>query len=76
MGLTLKELADKMGLPYSGKSEIRLNHVCAIENLDPGGVAFVNNPQELGDLPTPAGVFDSRQKNIEKVSTLIDGAII
>jgi len=76
MKLTLKTLAEKLGLTYSGKADISLDHICAIENLDDGGVAFVNSPQELSDLPTPTGVFDSRQKSIENISVQMDAAII
>lgn len=76
MGFTLKTLAEKLGLAYSGKADLPLDHICAIETLDDGGVAFINNPSELGDLPTPSGVFDSRQKSISQVSTEIRGAIV
>ncbi|NQU64935.1 MAG: hypothetical protein HQ517_11745, partial [SAR324 cluster bacterium] len=76
MNLTLKTLAEELGLTYSGKAEIGLDHICAIENLDNGGVAFINNPQELGDLPTPSGIFDSRQKSIKGISGQLNGAII
>ena len=76
MRITLKTLAEKLGLTYSGKAGLNLDHICAIETLDNGGVAFVNSPQELSDLPTPTGIFDSRQKSIESISAQMDGAII
>jgi len=76
MTFTLEELAQKLGLDYSGQGDIKLDHVCAIDALDSGGVAFINNPKELSDLPTPAGVFDARQKKISIISSEILGAII
>lgn len=76
MRLTLRTLAETLGLSYSGKADINLDHICAIESLDDGGVAFINNPQELSDLPTPPGIFDSRQKSIEGISGQMKGAII
>ncbi len=76
MGFTLKTLSKKLGLVYSGKADISLDHVCPIDMFDNGGVAFINNPNELSDLPTPSGVFDSRQKNISHISSEVSGAII
>ncbi len=76
MPYTLKTLADKLELAYSGNADAPLDHICAIESLDDGGVAFINNPAELSNLPTPTGVFDSRQKNISQISTEAGGAII
>ena len=76
MGFTLKTLAENLNLIYSGNGDIELDHICAIDSLDNGGIAFINNPNELSDLPTPAGVFDSRQKTISQISTNIKGAII
>lgn len=76
MGYTLKSLANALGLIFSGTADIPLDHVCAIENLDNKGVAFITNPSELSDLPTPTGVFSSEQKNISGISPDIAGAII
>lgn len=76
MAHTLQTLAASLGQTFSGTPDIPLDHVCSIESLNHGGVAFISNPSELKDLPTPAGIFDARQRNLTGVSTDIKAAII
>jgi len=76
MQITLKELAQKLEVEFVGDGEISLNHVCGVESIRPGGLAFLTNPTVLASLPTPGGVFDSRQKELEGITLSTDSALI
>jgi len=76
MSYTLKCLCDQLGLTFQGNAELRLDHVAAIETLDSGGVAYISQPSELADLPTPKGVFDSRDRRLPQGPAIGESAII
>lgn len=76
MGITLKTLSERLELEYSGKGETLLTHVCGLENIDQGGLSYITNPSELANLPTPAGIFDSRKKQLSEFKISPQAAII
>lgn len=76
MQYTIKELAEKLDLEFAGDGEIVIDHVSGIDQLTAGGLAFITNPAELKNLPTPKGVFDSRPKELGDIKSRSDCAII
>jgi UDP-3-O-[3-hydroxymyristoyl] glucosamine N-acyltransferase len=76
MGITLKQLCEHLKLEFSGSDEIMLTHVCGLEGIEPGGLAYVTNPSDLANLPTPAGIFDSRKKQLGDIDISPLAAII
>lgn len=64
MDYTLKELCEKLGATFSGEGNISISHTCGLEKITDGGLAYISNPAVLASLPTPGGVFDSRQKDL------------
>lgn len=76
MEYTLDKLCQSLGLAYSGNGEIKLNHVCAIDDLKSGGLAFITNSAALRDLPTPSGIFMTKQRDLDRVESIDDAAII
>lgn len=75
MNVTLQQLAEKLGLDFSGDGTIELDHVCGIESLKTGGLSYITNPKEMANLPTPPGIFDSKKMNVEEM-TIPEGSVI
>ncbi len=63
--LSLKELAKKLKVEFSGNGDLQITHVCGLDSLQPGGLAYLTSPSGINSVPTPAGM--SRQ-----VSTTVD----
>ncbi len=61
--MTLKELAQALDLPFAGNPDLEINQLCGLQDLQPGGLVYIHNPQELANLPTPTGVFASQSKS-------------
>jgi UDP-3-O-[3-hydroxymyristoyl] glucosamine N-acyltransferase len=76
MAYTLKQLCEQLTLTFKGDADTLLDHVCAIENLDNGGLAYCADPAAISDLPTPKGVFDSRGKTLPETGAAIAGAVV
>ncbi len=76
MQYTLQELSRELNLEYTGNGDITITHACGIEKIGPGGIAYLTNPKEIANLPTPSGVFDSRRKDLEDVDVSSEAAII
>ncbi|MCP4755960.1 MAG: UDP-3-O-(3-hydroxymyristoyl)glucosamine N-acyltransferase [Proteobacteria bacterium] len=76
MEYTIKELSEKLGLKFSGNGNIVIDHVCGVDGITSGGLAYIINPAELGNLPTPKGIFDSRRKDLGGIRSPEKSAII
>ncbi|MDH5559591.1 MAG: UDP-3-O-(3-hydroxymyristoyl)glucosamine N-acyltransferase [Deltaproteobacteria bacterium] len=68
MTFTLKTLSQELGAEFNGNEKLVIDHACGMDNLSEGGLAYIANPKELSSLPTPEGVFDSREKSLEASS--------
>ena len=53
---SLKGLAKKLGLEYSGNGHFQITHVCGLDSLHAGGLAYLTNPDGLTSVPTPVGM--------------------
>ena len=53
---SLKELAQKLGLEFSGNAKLKITHVCGLESLQNGGLAYLTSPDGLASVPVPAGM--------------------
>ena len=42
--ISLKELAKKLKVEFSGNGDLQITHVCGIDSLQPGGLAYLNSP--------------------------------
>jgi len=54
--LTLEDLANQLDLPFSGKASLELTHACGLDQLRPGGVAYLASASGLSSVPTPRGI--------------------
>ncbi len=76
MEFTLKDLCERLNLEYSGDGDMIITHACGIDDIQKGGLAYIANPKEIANLPTPAGIFDSRKKNIQDLDLSQRSAVI
>ena len=76
MTYTVAELCTKLDLTFSGNGDTQIDHACGINNIESGGLAYITNPAELSNLPTPKGIFDSRQTDLNQIQTTKGSAII
>ena len=76
MRYKLSELAKQLDAPYSGNGDFEINHACGLINRDSGGIAFLADPAQLAALPTPEGVFSSKQLELQQFITTTNCAII
>ena len=53
---SLKELAEKLGLKFSGNGDLQITHVCGLDSLQEFGLAYLTSPDGLTSIPTPAGM--------------------
>ncbi len=76
MKFTIKDLCKKLKLDFSGNSNTEISYTCGVEQLQAGGLAYIANPAELANLPTPKGIFNSRRLNLDDYEISPDAAII
>ena len=53
---SLKELAETLGLVFSGNEDLQITHVCGLDSLQAGGLAYLTSPGDLANVPTPVGL--------------------
>jgi UDP-3-O-[3-hydroxymyristoyl] glucosamine N-acyltransferase len=63
--LSLKELAKKLKVEFSGNGDLQITHVSGLDSLQPGGLAYLTSPGSIKSVPAPVGM--SRQ-----VTTTVD----
>ncbi|MGA1560485.1 MAG: hypothetical protein ACO390_15850, partial [bacterium] len=64
---TLEELARQLDLPFSGEPSLKLTHACGLDQLRPGGVAYLASASGLSSVPTPRGIH-RKQHHEEEIS--------
>jgi UDP-3-O-[3-hydroxymyristoyl] glucosamine N-acyltransferase len=76
MTYSVAELSKLLDLNFSGNGDTQIDHACGIDNIKSGGLAYITNPSELANLPTPKGIFDSRQTDLNQIQSTEGSAII
>ena len=72
---SLKKLAEKLGLEFSGNAKLKITHVCGLDSLQKGGLAYLTSPDGIASVPTPAGMSSNKGISIE-ASNLSEVALI
>ena len=65
--LTLEELARQLDLPFTGEPSLKLTHACGLDQMRPGGVAYLASASGLSSVPTPRGIH-RKQHHEEEIS--------
>ena len=66
---SLKELAKKLSLEFSGNDNFQITHVCGLDSLQSGGLAYMTNPDGLSNVPTPAGMSKHVGTTINEITS-------
>lgn len=76
MNYRLDDLSSKLGLEFKGRGDIIISHATGIDNIRPGGLAYITDPKELAGLPTPKGIFSARKTELDEIEIPPDAALI
>jgi len=66
--LSLKKLADKLGLKFSGDANLKITHVCGLDSLQKGGLAYLTDPDGLASVPVPAGMSKHAGISVDEIN--------
>ena len=67
--LSLKELAEKLGLEFSGNAKLKITHVCGLDSLQNGGLAYLTSPDGLASVPVPAGMSRHASISVDEINS-------
>jgi UDP-3-O-[3-hydroxymyristoyl] glucosamine N-acyltransferase len=65
--LTLKQLSIQLDLPFSGNPDLKLTHACGLDQLQPGGLAYLASATGLSSVPIPRGIH-RKQHHEDEIS--------
>ncbi len=65
--LSLKKLAEKLGLEFSGNADLQITHVCGLDSLQKGGLAYLTSPDGLASVPVPAGMSKHEGISVDEI---------
>ena len=69
ISLTLQELATKLGLPFSGNTELQVTHTCGLDSLSPGGLAYMTNSHGLSSVRTPSNLHQHNTTKLDEINS-------
>ena len=67
--ISLKELAKKLKVEFSGNGDLQITHVCGLDSLHPGGLAYLTSPGGLNSVPTPAGMSRQVDNTVDEINS-------
>ena len=67
--LSLKKLAEKLGLEFSGNADLQITHVCGLDSLQKGGLAYLTSPDGLASVPVPAGMSRHADISVDEINS-------
>ena len=67
--LSLKKLAEKLGLKFSGNADLQITHVCGLDSLEKGGLAYLTSPDGLASVPVPAGMSRHAGISVDEINS-------
>ena len=67
--LSLKKLAEKLGLEFSGNADLQITHVCGLDSLQNGGLAYLTSPDGLASVPVPAGMSRHTGISVDEINS-------
>ena len=54
--ISLKKLSEKLNLKFLGNGDLQITHVCGIDSIQKGGLAYLTNPDGITSVPVPVGM--------------------
>ena len=69
LSLSLKKLAEKLGLEFSGNAKLKITHVCGLDSIQKGGLAYLSTPDNLANVPIPAGMSRHAGISVDEINS-------
>lgn len=69
MQYQLKALCKKLGVTFSGNGALLLTHVCGLDSLSSGGVAYLSNTSAVARAATPSDVAKLINEGLKGIAT-------
>ena len=66
---SMKELAEQLELKFSGNGNFLITHVCGLDSLQVGGLAYLTSPDGLTSVPTPAGMSRHVGTTVDEINS-------
>ena len=67
--ISLKELAKKLKVEFSGNGDLQITHVCGLDSLQNGGLAYLTSPDGLASVPVPAGMSRHEGISVDEINS-------
>ena len=67
--ISLKKLAEKLNLKFFGNGDLLITHVCGLNSLQAGGLAYLTSPDGLASVPVPAGMSKKTSSNLDDINS-------
>ena len=67
--ISLKKLAEKLNLKFTGNGDLLITHVSGLDSLAPGGLAYLTDPNGLSSVPTPAGMNKQNKTTLDEINS-------
>ena len=67
--ISLKKLAEKLRLEFSGNAKLQITHVCGLDSLQKGGLAYLTSPDGLASVPVPAGMSKHAEISMGEINS-------
>ena len=67
--ISVKELAEKLNLKFFGNGDLQITHVCGLNTLQKGGIAYMTNPDGITSVPVPAGMSKKTHSRLDGINS-------
>lgn len=74
--ISLKKLAEKLNLKFYGNENLQITHVCGLNSLQKGGLAYLTNPDGIKSVPVPAGMSKKIDHSLDGIDSSLIGFIV
>ena len=74
--ISLKKLAEKLNLKFSGNGDLKITKVCGLNSLQKGGLAYLTNPDGMTNVPVPSGMPKKIHTTIDDFNSSNTGLIV
>ena len=74
--ISLKKLAEKLKLKFSGNGDLKITKVCGLNSLQKGGLAYLTHPDGMTSVPVPAGMSKKVHSTIDEINSSNTGFIV
>ena len=67
--ISLKKLAEKLNLKFFGNGDLKITHVCGLNSLKKGGLAYLTLPDGITSVPVPAEISKKIHSEVDGINS-------